>query len=247
MAKAHINKDEPSMLMYADDMVIWGRSEEEFKNKLKQACMAFDNIGMKLSSEKTEMQHNKWVVPSMENKSIIIKHEDKTEIMNFMPMNKAIRYLGAWTTVDGNTDWGLEILQEKMNSRLDRIQKLNAHALQKATVVKGKILGLWNYTAAIQDIGSDVIEKWESKLCQTVGGKDIGSGLSNSLKIILSAHGICPLPSCLFPFSIIWLKILHLFTSYNSLILAIFNPPCIFFKNSMSLLMLYPMSFPPTV
>ncbi len=166
--------DEPSMLMYADDMVIWGRSEEEIKNKLKIVCEAFDNLGLRLSESKTELQHNQWVIPSKEGETIRVEHNEKTEEVKYLPINKAIRYLGAWTTTDGNTDWGLELLKIKMEERLKRINKLNLHATQKATLVKGKILSAWNYTAGIQDINGKELEILESRLCQAVASKDLG-------------------------------------------------------------------------
>ncbi|MCP4055363.1 MAG: hypothetical protein GY739_20445, partial [Mesoflavibacter sp.] len=91
----------------------------------------FDMLGLQLSGTKTELQHNKWVVPSKEGQNIVIKHNEKEENITYLPINKAIRYLGAWTTTDGNTDWGLEILKTKLEDRLNRINKLNLHAIQK--------------------------------------------------------------------------------------------------------------------
>ena len=78
--------------------------------------------------------------------------EVSQEELIYNPVNAALRYLGAWTTTDGNTDWGLELLKIKLTDRLACIQKLPVHALQKVTLIKGKLLSVWNYTAGLQDI-----------------------------------------------------------------------------------------------
>ena len=38
--------------------------------KLEKVCEAFDNLGLKLSPTKTELQHNQWVVPSKVGQSL---------------------------------------------------------------------------------------------------------------------------------------------------------------------------------
>ena len=58
-----------------------------------------------------------------------------------------------------NTDYGLELLKEKMLNRLKNIKYCRAHPVTKALLAKSKILSLWNYTAAIQDVSSSFIEE----------------------------------------------------------------------------------------
>ena len=105
--------------------------------------------------------------------TIKINHNNITDTLKFLPSNQAIRYLGAWTTTDGNSDWGLELLKQKIESRLEGIKKLRVHAIQKAHLIKGKIMSAWSYTAAIQNIKDEEINKLESLLCQAVTSSDI--------------------------------------------------------------------------
>ncbi len=167
-------KGEPMVLMYADDMVVWGNTEIEIKNKIEVICKTFDMLGLQLSGTKTELQHNQWVKPNREGQTITIEHNNKTENITYLPIDKAIRYLGAWTTTEGNTDWGLELLKTKLEDRLKRINKLNLQAVQKATLIKGKIMAAWNYTAGIQNIKDEEIETLEKTLCQAVTSRSLG-------------------------------------------------------------------------
>ncbi|MCP4052782.1 MAG: hypothetical protein GY739_06910 [Mesoflavibacter sp.] len=174
-------KDEPMLLMYADDMVVWGKTEEIIKKKIEIICKGFDMLGLKLSSTKTELQHNQYVVPSKEGQILSIVHNNMEEKITYLPINKAIRYLGAWTTRDGNSDWGLELLKTKLEDRLKRINRLNLHATQKATLIKGKILSAWSYTAGIQNIDEEEIEKLEKTLCKAVASKDMGRAVRRDM------------------------------------------------------------------
>ena len=59
-------EEEPSMLLYADDMVLWGETKEELQGKIQTAMETMKALGLKLSIEKTEIQHNKHQNPSLE-------------------------------------------------------------------------------------------------------------------------------------------------------------------------------------
>ena len=62
MERANRRKgNEPAMLMYADDMVVWGETEEEVKEKLQMAVGTMERLCLKISVEKTEIQHNRYV------------------------------------------------------------------------------------------------------------------------------------------------------------------------------------------
>ena len=63
---------EPAMLMYADDMVVWRGAEEEVQEKLQVAKSMMETLGLQMSMEKTELQHNQWVSPSKEGQEMTI-------------------------------------------------------------------------------------------------------------------------------------------------------------------------------
>ena len=41
------------MLLYADDMVLWGETKEELQGKLKAAIETMNALGLKISLDKT--------------------------------------------------------------------------------------------------------------------------------------------------------------------------------------------------
>ncbi len=120
--------EEPSMLLYADDMVLWGESKEELEIKLRTAIEVMKALGLKLSIEKTEIQHNIHQKPTMEGEKINIEVNKKRYEFEYLNMNKPIRYLETWATANGNTEKGLQLLKEKMEERLGRIQNSSMHA-----------------------------------------------------------------------------------------------------------------------
>ena len=63
---------------------------------------------------------------------------------------------------------GLTLLKAQLLDRLQRIQHCKAHPVTKVMLAKSKILSVWNYTAAVQDISSKCIEEWDSKLYELV-------------------------------------------------------------------------------
>ncbi len=95
---------EPSMLLYADDMVLWGESKKELEQKLETAMTVMKRLGLKLSLEKTEVQHNKFQKPSLEGKELQIKVEGKSQRVIYIKMGKPIRYLGIWSTANRETE-----------------------------------------------------------------------------------------------------------------------------------------------
>ncbi len=166
-------EEEPSMLLYADDMVLWGESKEELEKKLKTAMEVMKALGLKLSIEKTEIQHNKHQRPTMEGESIDIVVNKKRYEFKYLNMGKPIRYLGTWATANGNTEKGLQLLKEKMEERLGRIQNTNMHAAAKVKLIRGRVVSTWNYTAGVQQMDLEEIDKWEVKFREAILSKEI--------------------------------------------------------------------------
>jgi len=168
-------EDEPNMLMYADDMVLWADSEEELKLKLSKVLDTMNALGLCVNGQKTELQHNKWRIPSCEGKSFTIGSGINKTNMNYLNINKPIRYLGAWTTASNDTTHGLEMLKEKLQSRLEDIQASPASALHKVMLAKGRMMSVWNYTAGIQDISVEFAQEWDIKVYRAITSKEFGA------------------------------------------------------------------------
>ncbi|MCP4055716.1 MAG: hypothetical protein GY739_22275, partial [Mesoflavibacter sp.] len=87
-------------------------------------------------------------------------------------MNKPIRYLGTWSTANGNTEKGLQLLKEKMEERLGRIQNSSMHAAAKVRSIRGRVISTWNYTAGVQQLDMEEIDKWEVKFREAILSKE---------------------------------------------------------------------------
>ena len=76
MERENRNKGaEPAMLMYADDMVVWGETEEEVQKKLQLAVTTMEKLGLQISPEKTELQFNKCAEQTQKGVGIEIKQK----------------------------------------------------------------------------------------------------------------------------------------------------------------------------
>ena len=171
MAMEKINKKkdkEPAMLMYADDMVVWGDTEEEIKEKLETAMTTMQSLGLQMSTEKTELQHNKWTIPSKEGGALRLEVNGKETEIEYQPVNKPIRYLGIWSTATMETERGLELLKDKMEERLNRVKGTKSNPCTKVNLIKSRIISTWNYTTAIQDIERTEIKKWEEAFYEAI-------------------------------------------------------------------------------
>jgi hypothetical protein len=101
------------MLLYADDMVLWAETEEELELKVSVVHKALGELNLKLNPSKTELQHNNFATPRV-GQYLTVESEYETGIkIRFLDPDKPIRYLGAWTTCNKNTDYGLQLLKEK--------------------------------------------------------------------------------------------------------------------------------------
>jgi len=168
-------EDEPNMLLYADDMVLWADSEEELRLKLNKVLNTMNALGLRINGLKTELQHNKWRLPSLEGQSFKVGTGVNRTEMKYMRMDSPIRYLGAWTTANNDSTHGLEMLREKMQARLEDIQAAPASALTKVMLAKGRLVSVWNYTASIQDIGWEFAQEWDSKIYRAITSKEFGA------------------------------------------------------------------------
>jgi len=57
-------------------------------------------LGLDISYERTEPQHNKYVIPCREGQYLEIGQEEEKRQIKFQPVNKALRYLGFWSTAN---------------------------------------------------------------------------------------------------------------------------------------------------
>jgi len=167
--------DEPNMLLYADDMVLWADSEKELKIKMNKVLDTMNTLGLRINGVKTELQHNKWRVPSLEGQSLKVGAGMNESTMKYLNMERPIRYLGAWTTANNDTTHGLEMLREKLQSRLDDIQMAPASALTKALLAKGRLVSVWHYTASVQDINWEFANEWDTRIYRAITSREFGA------------------------------------------------------------------------
>ena len=129
---------------------------------------ALQSLNSKINPSKTESQHNDYA-PSRVGECITVGSEGGKGIkVKCLEGNKPIGHLGAWTDCNKNTDYGPLPLREKTQQRLERLQHCKAHPATKVMLAKSKILSLWSHTAAVQDIDSDFMEQWDSKLYELI-------------------------------------------------------------------------------
>ena len=153
VAMERVNKQEgkePAMLMYADDMVVWGDTEVEVKEKLQVTVDMMEKLGLQISLEKTEVQYNKWAEEQVKGQEIEINTADRLERIPYRDPKQGLRYLGTWSTANMETNKGMELLKEKMAMRLDKIKEIRANPSTKVKLIRSRIVSIWNYTAAVQ-------------------------------------------------------------------------------------------------
>ena len=137
------------------------------REKLQIAVGTMEKLGLKISVGKTEVQHNKHAQDRTEV-GIDIQTQDGTRRLQYQDQRKALRYLGAWSTANMETEKGMEILKDKMRERLDRIPGCRACHSTKVNLIKSKIVSVWNYTAAVQTIDRKEIEEWEKAFYEAI-------------------------------------------------------------------------------
>jgi len=143
---------------------------------LSKVLETMNALGLRINGLKTELQHNKWRIPSLEGESFDIGTGMNKTNMRYLNMNKPIRYLGAWTTANNDTTHGLEMIKEKLQSRLEDIEAAPASALHdKVMLAKGRMVSVWNYTASIQEINWEFAQEWDTKIYRALTSKGFGA------------------------------------------------------------------------
>ena len=164
---------EPAMLMYADDMVVWGDTEKEVQEKLQVAVDMMEKLGLQISLEKTEVQYNKWAEEQNKGQGIEIQTEDGIEIVPYKDTKQALRYLGTWSTANMETNKGMELLKEKMANRLEKIKGAGGTPSSRVRLIRSRIVSTWNYTAAVQTIEKEIIQTWEKEFYAAIAMGDM--------------------------------------------------------------------------
>ena len=152
----------PNMLFYADDMVLWGQTKKELQEKLQTVVGLMEQLGLQISTTKTEIQANEFVKEATD--SIAIHTEQGEKSFKYVPGNQAIRYLGSWSTLDLQDKEGVEKLQAKVKQRLKRISNLRATPHTKMMLLKARVLSVINYTAATQTLPGAIMDEWEKEI-----------------------------------------------------------------------------------
>ena len=161
---------EPCMLLYADDMVVWAETKKELQQKLQIVIGMMDKLGLEVSVEKTELQTNEKL--AAEEQDMNIKVRGTQQKFGYVKPDKHIRYLGAWLTVNLEEQEGLEKLKAKVQDRIDRIEKLHCTATTRSMLLKARVLSVINYTAAIQKIDKEQLDKWEKQIYRAMTKKE---------------------------------------------------------------------------
>ena len=163
IAMERVNKQkgkEPAMLMYADDMVVWGDTEKEVQEKLQVTVDMMEKLGLQISLEKTEVQYNKWAQEQVKGEGIEISTAERIEKVPYKNPKQALRYLGTWSTANMETSKGMELLKEKMENRLDKIRGIRGNPSTKVKLIRSRIVSTWNYTSAVQPMEQEMINEW---------------------------------------------------------------------------------------
>ncbi len=168
LRKLNSNPQEPSMLLYADDMVIWAESQEELQAKLTEVARVMKKLKLQLSLEKTEVQHNKYQTPDLTNNTYTLP--DNLGTYTYAAPTKPIRYLGIWSTVNMNQEEGMKKLKAKMEERMLQIISKCANPYGKTKLTRGKVCSVWAYTISIQEMTTDTLEEWDQIIAQAILG-----------------------------------------------------------------------------
>ncbi len=131
------NPEEPAMILYADDMVIWAETQEQLKEKMTHIARVMKKLRLKLSLSKTEVQHNRYQEPNLEGTTVTL--EGELGEYKYKAMNKPIRYLGTWSTANLDNEGGLQILREKIEQKLTTIRDRMSNPWSKTKITKGKV------------------------------------------------------------------------------------------------------------
>jgi len=168
MQKLNKNTQEPSMLLYADDMVIWADTQAELQEKMQKVVETMQKLRLQLSLKKTEVQHNQFQQPSLEGETIQLPNQQGQ--YTYQPSSKAIRYLGTWSNMNMDNTAGIQILKEKMEQRLTSIRETFSNPWTKTKLTKGKVLSTWSYIMGTQTMEMEDLEAWDQEIAHVILG-----------------------------------------------------------------------------
>jgi len=159
---------EPSMLAYADDILVWGYSKEEMQAKLEITIKSVEELGLKISCKKSLIQINNWGInkyPEIyETKDWVINNcETEVAIPKIKPTEN-FKYLGIWMNADSDCQENLNKLEEKVKGRLDIIEALKVNPLTKAMLIKSRIVSVIDYSLGIHNAPKEWIAKIDSRI-----------------------------------------------------------------------------------
>ena len=151
------------MLLYADDMVVWGHSKEELQKKLTIVINMMQKLGLQISTEKSELQFNQYE-KNRKNLEVPVHTVQGTLTFRYTEQEKSIRYPGSWCNMDQTDTEGLTKLKAKVKERLTRIEKLRVPCTTKALLIKARVLSIIHYTAETQEIKDEQLVQWEKDI-----------------------------------------------------------------------------------
>ena len=80
------------MLFYADDMVLWGKSKAELEEKMKTVIGTMEQLGLEVSTSKTEIQKTTQKVEAEEE--LVITTNKGTKHFKYTDPNKTDKIPG---------------------------------------------------------------------------------------------------------------------------------------------------------
>jgi hypothetical protein len=128
---------------------------------------------MNMSIDTTEIQHNQFTNNS-EKHIQITNSKGQVKSISISPQSKAIRYLGIWMNASLTTNWGLEILKEKINNRIKEISNIKGTIRTKATLMKSRVISLINFTSGVVTIDQNTLELWDKEMTKAICGWESG-------------------------------------------------------------------------
>ena len=146
---------EPTMLAYADDILVRGYSQEEVGKKLQVVVQALEDLGLQINSKKSLMQVNSWGVGELgqnwDKAQWQVVTRKQTTCIPITRPPESFKYLGIWLDADSDCQTNLDKLEKKVMGRLDIIEGLKANPLTKAMLIKSRVVSVINYSLGIHN------------------------------------------------------------------------------------------------
>ncbi len=160
---------EPTMLAYADDILVWGYTVKEMEEKLKVVMQALEELGLRVSSKKSILQVNSWGVGKLQEvkdkDQWVVKLQNEVVRIPITRPPASFKYLGVWLNADSSCQENLDKLGEKVKGRLDIIESLRANPLTKAMLIKSRVVSVIDYSLGVHNAPM----KWVVDLDRRIG------------------------------------------------------------------------------